>query len=159
MRQIALAAVVCLTAGPALAAWQFEDLSNAPGAAYRIWTSEARSDVEIEIYCDDWVLGVLELVIYTRNPSGPADPETSESPMEVRVDGNQTMTVSAFRDELDGEELFFTSNIDIDNFGDLLVMMAHASESIEIAYQGQQFRFGTEELFEGLVDLTENCPD
>jgi hypothetical protein len=79
--------------------------------------------------------------------------------MEVRVDGNQTMTVSAFRDELDGEELFFTSNIDIDNFGDLLVMMAHASESIEIAYQGQQFRFGTEELFEGLVDLTENCPD
>lgn len=158
MRRIALVACFCLSAGPAMAAWQWDDLSNDDGLAYRTWSQAVGSTVELEIYCDDWSPGVLELVLYTGDPSRPIDLDDTALPMQVRVDDDQSMTVSVFRDEMNGEELFFTSNIDIDNLGDLLLMMAQAEQSIEIAFQGQQHRFGTEELFETLVDLTEICP-
>lgn len=142
-----------------MAAWQFDDLTDEAGAAYAASVMDVDNDVMFEIYCDDWLPGMLDLVIYTGEEPDEEDAGARGKTMRVTADQSNVIDVTAFFDFNDDEKLIVTTNLDIDNMGDLLVLMAGATEHIDVAYEGRQYRFPADNASEALSYLAHTCPE
>lgn len=158
MRRFFLVSVLCLFAGPAFAAWQFESINDEQSVAFRGFIAGAGDGTELEFYCDDWLPGMIDLVIYTGEVTGPIDEEAEGSIMSVIVDRTKLIEVTAFLDEMDGELVVYTSNFDVDNIVDMMLLMANAQQTIDIAYDDHRFQFAAEGAREVISQMVDSCP-
>ncbi|GEM_PF-1695124 len=158
MRRFLLVSALCLFSGPALAAWQFESINDEQGVAFRGFVAGADDGTELEFYCDDWLPGMIDLVIYTGEVTGPVDEEAEGDAMSVIADRTNLIEVTAFIDEMDGELVVYTSNFDVDNIIDMMLLMANAQQTIDIAYQDHRFQFPAEGARSVISQMADSCP-
>ncbi len=158
MRRFLLVAVLCLFAGPALAAWQFDAINDEQGLAFRGWVAGVGGGTELEFYCDDWLPGMIDLVIYTGESTGPVEEEAEGDTMSVIADRTNLIEVTAFLDEMDGELVVYTSNFDVDNIVDMMLLMANAQQTIDIAFQDHRFQFSADGARTVISQMADSCP-
>ena len=159
MRVQIVAVTLFLSISPALAGWQFADISDDSGTAFKSWVHDTAGTIEMEVYCDDWLPGLIDLTIYTTEAAGTDDMEAAEGTMVVVADGEQRMDVTAFLDDFDKELILYTSNFDIDNLLDLMLLMAKANQTIDVTYSGRSYRFSAEGAHDAISRMADMCPE
>lgn len=160
MRKVLLASLFAAAFSvPAMAAWQFDNLTDEAGLAYSASVMDLDNAVMFEIYCDDWLPGMLDLVIYTGEEPDSEDASAPGKTMRVTADQSTLVDVTAFFENNDDEKLIVTTNLDIDNMDQLIKVLAEATQRIDIAYEGRHYRFPADNVFEALYELSQTCPE
>jgi hypothetical protein len=156
MRRSAFVIAFCLCCGPAMASWTLSDLSDEMGVAYAGFVEDGQG-IQLELYCDDWLPGMVDMTIHT----GQSTSEIADAiPVRaaVSVDGIQGDTIDMFVDDLDGKVVIYTSNLDADNFEDVMVMIARATESVALSGSDWAYTFSTDGAFDVIRELANVCP-
>ena len=160
MRKAILASLfVAAFSVPAMAAWQFDDITNEDGAAYTVSVMDDDNAVMLELYCDDWLPGMLDLVIYTGEAPSSDHEDAPGKTMRVTADKTNAVDVTAFFENNDDETMIVTTNLDIDNMDQLIMVLAEATQRIDIAYEGRQYRVPADNVFEALFEFSQSCPE
>lgn len=156
MRRLLLVAVLCLHAAPAMAEWTLSDLSDDTGEAYAGLVADEQG-IELEVYCDDWLPGMVDLTIYTEQVTAEIADAMPVRAM-VTVDSAQSEGIDMFIDDRDGQLILYTSNLDADNFEDVLVMIARGAHEVELSGPDWSYVFPTAGAFDVIRELANICP-
>lgn len=157
MRRFLVSALFCLLAGPAFAGWALDDISTEEGLAYRGWVPDSTGGAQLEIYCDDWWPGLIELTVYTGEMYEATTSYAEEGVMTVVVDGDEIIETTAYFDEMDEELVFFSSNFDVENMVEVVLLMAGAASTIDISYFDKTYRFSSENAHAVIEQLATDC--
>lgn len=158
MRRLLPIVALSLLANPALAGWQFTDVSDDEIVAFKGWVLDTGGVVEMQYYCDDWFPGGIDLTIYTGEVHEPDSSYADEGVMSVSTDGEFAVEITAFFDHHDGELLIYTSNFEVENMGDVMLAMAYAEDIIEISYYGRDYVFSAGNAWAVLGQMADDCP-
>ncbi len=157
MRRSLMVAALCLCSGPAFAGWTFSDISDSEGLAYTGWVKD-RNGVELEVYCDDWIPGLIDLTVHTGETLASPIEDAIAVPVKITVDAAKSLAITMFLDDLDGRLVMYTSNLDTDNFEEIMLLIAQAGASIGIASADRDYLFDAEGVFDVISNLAEICP-
>ncbi|ODT78546.1 MAG: hypothetical protein ABS76_23665 [Pelagibacterium sp. SCN 64-44] len=147
-----------MCAQPAFAAWEFHDVTDDSGEAYVGTVLDDSGEILLEIYCDDWLPGMVDLTLYTGEAHDPDSSYADEGVMTVTADGASSVDITAFFDDMDGELLIYTSNFEVDNIVDVMLLMAQAQQTIGVTYFDRAYRFSAEDAFSVIERLATDCP-
>lgn len=156
MRRILLVAALCLPSAQALAEWRLSDLSDEMSKAYAGVVADAKGN-ELEVYCDDWPPGLVDLAIYTVEAATDTA-KTVPVRVMVTVDAAQSQELDMFIDGRDGQVTLYTSNLDADNFEDVLMMIAQGAHEVELSGPDWSYVFPTAGAAKVMRDLADICP-
>lgn len=158
MRRAVLIAAFCLIASSTEAAWEFSDVSDEDGKAYKGWAVDVSGELEAQIFCDDWFPDAMDITIYTAEKYDAKDSYPESGVMKVRIDDRKSVEVTAFYDEHEGELLVYTSSLEAEGVDAVLLVMARANSSIGFSFEGRDWRFPAENVFDVIEKMANACP-